>query len=212
MKKLLAFVDLTWVLLVPLIACGYLVFHQSQYAGHILLYGWILYLVHAMLNLALFRSDPPVFPLTLSLLSGIGLIVCVITDYISLREFLIIELIGESVSIVGAVMIFLLFKKGIDGKSAWKSLGPGIVILNLIIFSATAYPFIQEWLLMLEETQQETFYWLGSAGILLVAIYKKVGVIGSIVKKRNLNISKKNSEVKDEGLDKKLDNKPWPVL
>lgn len=212
MKKALIYTDLFWNMLIPLIAAAYLVYLDVEYAGHFIAYGWLMYVIHISFQMALFKKNPPMPSVLLSIGSLLFLVVLTIFNFIDLREFLTIILASEFVAMLAALIFFILFKKGIDGRSSWQSIGPGIAIFCIFIFGGLAYPFLMEWIYLIEATNSSLFYWFSSICMLLTAVYMKIGAVGSVVKKRKMNKTPEEMQLKDEGLDKALDDRPWPVL
>ncbi|MEX1000657.1 MAG: hypothetical protein WDZ35_00930 [Crocinitomicaceae bacterium] len=212
MKKFLIYTDLFWNMLIPLIAAAYLVYLDVEYAHHFIAYGWLMYVIHISFQMALFKKSPPMLSVLLSVGSLLFLVVITLLKYMDIREFLTISLTSEFVAMLGALIYFVLFKKGIDGKSSWESIGPGIAIMSILIFGGLAYPFLMEWIHLIEATDSSLFYWLGSISMLLTAVYMKIGAVSSVVKKRKINKTPEEMQIKDEGLDKELDDRPWPVL
>jgi len=184
-KKIIAFIDTGWEMVLPLVACIYLVYTDSEYANQIIIYGWISFLIHIVMSLHVFTGTKSIYGHLLSLINTGIVLAMIYMDYLTFWEFAVVFLVSESVSVVLAIMFFLIFKKGVDGESAWKSLGPAIVILNLIIFSGTAYPFLKEYQSLIEFKAVDSYYWYGAISFIVFAIWKKIGGLDAFLDGRD---------------------------
>jgi uncharacterized membrane protein len=113
--------------------------------------------------------------LNLSLLIGLTF-----TNYVPLKELALIFLIAESSALCLALMYFLVFKKGVDEETSWKSLGAFTVVLILTLFIATLFPFFAEWLLYYKQNGTSWLTWLGIITTLLLEVRRKTITLSHI--------------------------------
>lgn len=134
----------------------------------------------------------------IALLAGLGL------GYIDWEGFLMLELIAEATAYVVAILIFVISNRKINGEPFWKKMGPGIAVMNLIILSLVLYPFIRQWMIFIQATNDKLIYWVGAGLILLVASLKKMTVLRNVVEQVNGQIKRK----KEPEIEKEVDIQP----
>ena len=120
----------------------------------------------------------------LSILHFFILLILVLLGHLEIQEFLLASIIGESVATSLAILYFFIFKKGIDGKSAWKSFGAFTVILISIFFIGTIYPFFGEWILFIQSSDPGILMWIAFATTLTIGIMRKANTLGAIMLKK----------------------------
>ncbi len=183
MKKLkdtIVKIDLGWEFIVPYLACMYLVYYNAEYTNLIILYGWMSCLIHFMLTPLLFKKANGAYAFLFSFVNIIVFLVLFLLGYLSLRGYLIVNLIAEVVATILAFMFFLLFGKEENGPSASESMGSPAVFLILLLFAASIYPFLKEWQYFLLETEATTIYWIQGICILFFATWKKHQAISNL--------------------------------
>jgi len=185
MFKALRVLDSMWFVVVPLFACGYLVFNENPHSLGIIWTGWLLFMLHMLATMAIIQSDKSRLSLVWSILNSIALLFCLYFEIIDLEGFLILELVCEVASYSCAALFFVITNQKINGVRFWKKLGPGIAILNLIILGGIVAPFILVWIDFLTDNSNSTFYWIAGAVALLIAIVKKTSVLKDVVAKVN---------------------------
>jgi hypothetical protein len=181
MKKILLGFDTTLSFLFPLMACSFLIYEESDFSTYILLVGWLMFLLNGV---ALVHAAKPKFysiTAVWSLVNIIGLIVLVSMGFIELGAFLILELMCEAVSYPLAIFLFVITNQKINGEPFWKKMGVGMAIMNVIIISAIAYPFVMEWIIFMNDSDSSLVYWLASISSIVVAVVKKGGVLREVV-------------------------------
>lgn len=210
-RRILVALDIVWILMLPLIASAYFVYTNSAFSNQILIYGWIMFVIHVAINLALFDNKPNIYTLTLSLINSFVFIGLILFHLLEIRDYLIFSVMAECVSMVGAIAYFMLFKKGVNNQSAWKTIGPGVVILNLLLFSLTTYPYIREWIIMLGKTGVRGIFLYGTIAMVILGIRKKINAIAGFIGKTRKSGVKEVSDI-IQVYPERLDNKTWPYL
>lgn len=145
---LLTLPEMLFTAILPILAVAGLSITGSEWLGITLTMGWVLVLLHIILRIprSMPRTGMRLTDALLMLLPVVFILGNTILTGSSGWLFFLDQIMLESVSMIAAFALMLLFGKGIAGDSAWEGLGPGIVILNLIIFSAACYGFTRAWI------------------------------------------------------------------
>lgn len=200
-KDLIVKIDLGWEFIIPYIACMYLVYNNALYTYQIILYGWIACTIHVTLTIMVFLKTDKKNAFLFSFINLLVFAILLYLGHLSLKGYLIVNLIAEFVATIFAFMFSLLFDKNSEGAYARESMGILIVFLNLILFTATIYPFLKEWQIFLVETKATDIYWIQGGFILLFATWKKHKAIRSLASQKEKKEKDKRSEEHQEPSD-----------
>ena len=196
--KLIKGIDAIWSFVLPLTACGYLIYNKSDYSTYIMLVGWIMFLLHAIAVLVNFnvKSSPLAWLWTLA--NIIGLITLYALDLISFEGLLILELVSETVAYLVAILFFVLSNQKRNDIPLWKDQGPFIGIMNIILITTIVYPFIAVWFGFIRTVDNTTFYWIGAISALLAAVFKKFSILQMVVQQVNSKTPKAKKIAQEE--------------
>lgn len=145
---LLTLPELLFTTFLPVMAVAGLAIYDSEWLGITLMMGWVLVLLHVILRVprSIPRPGTRLQDALLTLLPVLIILTNTLLTHGSAWIFFLDQVMLESVTLIGAFGLMLLFGRGIGGDTAWEGLGAGIIILNLIIFTAACYGFTRAWI------------------------------------------------------------------
>lgn len=212
LKDLIVKIDLGWEFMIPYIACMYLVYNNAVYTNQIILYGWIACTIHFTLTIMVFLKTDKKNAFLLSFINILVFATLLYLGYLTLKGYLIVNLIAEVVATIFAFMFSLLFDKNPKGEYARESIGIFIISLNLILFTVSIYPFLKEWQFFLMETRATSIYWIQGLFILLFATWKKHKAIRSFVRQKEETTKDKPSKEDKSASNEANKSKRAPFL
>lgn len=112
-------------------------------------------------------------------------------------------IIGESGALIIAIIYGFLVKEGINNKTAWKTFGIGGAIGFVLLFAATIYPYIGEWILYLTQNEVDFIVLGGAFTSFIINIVRKVRLVDQVARRHRNDPNKTVGKQLEKATDTK---------
>lgn len=177
----------------PILVASYFIYNDSFFATHIFMVCWLSMAINMTFALETYETILTTKNSLLSIGNLLFFGALAVAGIISIEGFLLSIIIGENTALIIAIIYAFIFNKGVNAEGAWKSFGVRGTIGFILLFTATIYPYLGEWILYLMDNF-EVVVVLGALMSFVVNVSRKVKTLDRITEGKRNGPSLKFSE------------------
>jgi hypothetical protein len=167
----------------PILVASYFIYNNSFFATHIFMVCWLSMAINMTFSLETYNTTLTTKNSLISILNLLLFGSFAVLGYISIEGFLLSIIIGENTALIIAIIYAFIFRKGVNSENSWKTFGVRGTIGFIILFTATIYPYLGEWIIYLTDNV-EVVVIVGAIISFVVNISRKIKTLDQIMERR----------------------------